>query len=99
MAKISSESQFFSGNIANIIPEGPLNKMVPLTEDRARGPPLAHGLNYVVQADNDRPMLTRSAPLRNEVALTCTTCLATKSSKTNPRAVSPLGLIDITRFM
>ena len=32
MAKISSESNFFS-NIANMIPEGPLNKMVPLTED------------------------------------------------------------------
>ena len=44
---------FFSGNIASMIPEGPLNKMVPLTEDHgggvgggggARGPPLAHGL-------------------------------------------------------
>ena len=46
-----------------------------------------------------RHMLTSSAPLRNEVALTCTTCLSTKSSKTNPRAVSPLGLIDIARFM
>ena len=44
-------------------------------------------------------MLTCSAPLRNEVALTCTTCLSTKSSKTNPPAVSPLGLIDIPRFM
>ena len=52
MAKISSESQFFfSDNIANMIPEGTLNKMVPLTEDyggggwgrSARGPPLAHG--------------------------------------------------------
>ena len=51
MAEISSESQFFSGNIANMIPEGPLNKMVPLTEDHgggggggggAPGPPLAH---------------------------------------------------------
>ena len=29
MAEISSESQFFfSGSIANMIPEGPLNKMV-----------------------------------------------------------------------
>ena len=28
---------FFSGNIANMIPEGPLNKMVPLTEDRGGG--------------------------------------------------------------
>ena len=47
MAEISSESQFFfSGNITNMIPESPLNKMVPLTEDHggARGPPLAHGL-------------------------------------------------------
>ena len=53
MAEISSESQFFSGNIANMIPEGPLNKMVPLTEDHGGGgggggvtwgPPLAHGL-------------------------------------------------------
>ena len=48
---------------------------------------------------NITPMLTRSAPLRKEVALTCTTCLSTKSSKTNPPAVSPLGLIDIPRFM
>ena len=53
MAEISSESQFFSGNIANMIPEGPLNKMLPLMEDHegggggggARGPPLAHGLS------------------------------------------------------
>ena len=38
MAVISSESQFFfSGNIANMIPEGPLNKMVPLTEDHGGG--------------------------------------------------------------
>ena len=60
MAEISSESQFlfWSGNIANMNPEGPLNKMVPLTEERriiwgggggggggvARGLPLAHGL-------------------------------------------------------
>ena len=28
MAEISSESHFFSGNIANMIPESPLNKMV-----------------------------------------------------------------------
>ena len=34
MAEISSESQFFfSGNIANTIPDGPLNKMVQLKED------------------------------------------------------------------
>ena len=41
------ESQFFSGNIANMIPEGPLNKMVPLMEDHGgvcSGTPLAHGL-------------------------------------------------------
>ena len=43
-------SPIFFGNIANMIPESPLNKMVPLTEDHggrgggARGPPLAHGL-------------------------------------------------------
>ena len=37
MAEISSESQFFSGNIANMIPEGPLNKMVPLTQDHGGG--------------------------------------------------------------
>ena len=36
MAEISSESQFFSGNIANMIPKSPLNKMVPLTEDHGR---------------------------------------------------------------
>ena len=46
MAEISSESQFFSGNIANMIPEGPLNKMVPLTEG-ARWTPLAHGLKHL----------------------------------------------------
>ena len=48
MAEISSESHFFSGNIANVIPEGPLNKMVPLMEDHGGGgawrPPLAHRL-------------------------------------------------------
>ena len=32
-----SDSQFFSGNIANMIPESLLNKMVPLTEDRGGG--------------------------------------------------------------
>ena len=38
MAEISSESQFFfSGSIANMISEGPLNKMVPLTEDHGGG--------------------------------------------------------------
>ena len=37
MAEISGESQFFSGNIANVIPEDPLNKMVPLTEDHGGG--------------------------------------------------------------
>ena len=46
----------------------------------------------------DITMLTRSAPLP-EVALTCTHCLPTKSSKTNLRAVSPFGLIDIPRFI
>ena len=42
MAENSSESQFFSGNIANMIAEGPPNQMVPLTEDHgggARGDP------------------------------------------------------------
>ena len=33
MAKMRSESQFFSGNITNMIPESPLNKMVLLMED------------------------------------------------------------------
>ena len=33
MAEIGGESQFFSGKIAKMIPERPLNKMVPLTED------------------------------------------------------------------
>ena len=37
MAGNSSESQFFSGNIANMIVEGSLNKMVPLTEDHGGG--------------------------------------------------------------
>ena len=54
MAEISSESQFFSGSIANMIPEGPLNKMVPLTEDHGggggggRAPTLAQGLIAMV---------------------------------------------------
>ena len=61
MTEISSEPQFYflSGNIANMIPESPLNKMVPLTEDQGEGgggggggggswgPPLAHGLTCV----------------------------------------------------
>ena len=45
--KLVVSPSFFSGNIANMIPESPLNKMVPLTEDHggdARGPPLAHGI-------------------------------------------------------
>ena len=33
MAEISSESRFFSGNIDNMISDGPRNKMVPLMED------------------------------------------------------------------
>ena len=46
MAEISSESQLFSGNIGNMIPESHLNKMVPLMEDHGvHGEPLlAHGL-------------------------------------------------------
>ena len=43
MAEIGSESQFFSGNIANVIPECPLNKMVPLTEDHGGGGGGVHG--------------------------------------------------------
>ena len=37
MAEISSESQLFSGNIADMSSESPLNKMVPLTEDHGEG--------------------------------------------------------------
>ena len=46
-----------------MIPEGPLNKMVPLTEDHgggggggggARGPPLAHGLMEMVSLALDK---------------------------------------------
>ena len=35
-----------------MIPESPLNKMVPLTEDRggAREPPLAHGLREIIDS-------------------------------------------------
>ena len=41
-----------------MIPECPLNKMVPLTEDHggggdARGPPLAHGLVYSTFDERD----------------------------------------------
>ena len=50
----------FSGNIANMIPEGPHNKMVPLSTTHggswgggggARGPPLTHGL-HILHSDN-----------------------------------------------
>ena len=43
MAEISGESQFFSGNIGNMIPESPLNKMVPLVEDHggSKGTPVS----------------------------------------------------------
>ena len=41
MAETSGESHFFSGSIANMIPESPLNKMVPLTEDHEGG--VVHG--------------------------------------------------------
>ena len=69
MAEIGSESQFFfSGNIANMIPEGPLNKMIPLTEDHGggggggggvlQGPPLAHGLSQILYI---RPTLIANA--------------------------------------
>ena len=34
MAETGSQYQFFSGNIANIIPGSPLKKMVPLMEDQ-----------------------------------------------------------------
>ena len=37
MAEISSESRFFSGNIANMLAGGPLNKVLPLTEDHSLG--------------------------------------------------------------
>ena len=37
MAAISGESQFFPSNIINMIPESPLNKMVPLMEDQGGG--------------------------------------------------------------
>ena len=59
---------FFSGNIANMIPEGPLNKMVPPTEVRggggggggvARGPPLADGLSLFCEFFREcAPLLT-----------------------------------------
>ena len=35
--KIIVSPSFFSGNIGNMIPQGPLNKMVPLIEDRGGG--------------------------------------------------------------
>ena len=51
MAETGSQSHFFSGNIANIIPGGPLKKMIPLMEDHGgggvcvcMGTPLAYGL-------------------------------------------------------
>ena len=52
---------FFSGNIANMIPEGPLNKMVPLTEDHGvcTGTPVSSwtttlGFN-ILRKDNYKP--------------------------------------------
>ena len=35
--KLVVSPSYFSGNIANMIPESPLNKMVPLTEDHGGG--------------------------------------------------------------
>ena len=37
MAEKGSQSQFCSGNIANIIPGSPLKKMIPLMEDHEGG--------------------------------------------------------------
>ena len=54
MAEISGESQFFSGNIANVIPEDPLNKMVPLTED--------HGGGGEGEGGGHTPVSSRTAP-------------------------------------
>ena len=64
MAVISNESQIFSCNIANIIPESPLNKMVPLMEDHgdggggggwgAWGLPLAHGLLHLASYSSNK---------------------------------------------
>ena len=52
MAEISSESQFFSGNIASMIPEGPWKKNGGThggSGGGGRG--LAHGLTYEVIFD------------------------------------------------
>ena len=37
MAETGSQSQFFSGNIANIIPGSPLKKIIPLMDDHGGG--------------------------------------------------------------
>ena len=47
MAEISYESHFFSGNIADMIPESSLNKMVPLTEDHDGGWGVCRGVGVV----------------------------------------------------
>ena len=43
MAENGSQSQDFFGNIANIIPESPLMKMIPLMEDHGGGGGGVHG--------------------------------------------------------
>ena len=86
----------------SLSPTGPVIRKIPSREfrpvyqDQTRA-----GILHTESLPEASYMLTRSAPLRNEVtvALTCTTCLPTKSSRMNPRAVSPLGLIDIASFM
>ena len=37
MAEMGSQSQFFFGNIANIIPGSSLKRMIPLMEDHGGG--------------------------------------------------------------
>ena len=47
--EISCESHFYSCNIANLVSEGPLNKMVPLTEDHGgcMGTPVSSRTNVL----------------------------------------------------
>ena len=68
MAEINSESQFFlSRNIANMIPESPLNKMVPLMDDHmgeggAWGHPFTHRLKVLLTSRSSQVFYNAATP-------------------------------------
>ena len=54
----ASQSQFFSGNIANIIPVSPLKKMIPLMEDYGGGGACVVKTYPSIDPHSDPPQLT-----------------------------------------